>query len=97
MIPYSFHPEAESELAEAVSFYELRLSGLGIALAVEVERIISLLRDHTEAGSPYGPGCRSLMLSRFPYRLVYRMTTAGLLVVAVAHLHRRPGYWRRRE
>lgn len=97
MIPYRFHPEAESELAEAVSYYELRLAGLGRALAAEVERAVALIRERPEIGAPHGTGRRSLLLNRFPYRVVYRAATTGVLVVAIAHLRRRPGYWRRRE
>lgn len=36
------------------------------------------------------------MVSGFPYDIVYRVTTADLEVLAVAHHRRRPGYWRRR-
>ena len=50
MIPYAFHPEAEAELAGAALFYEARKVGLGNAFATEVERTISLIREHPDAG-----------------------------------------------
>jgi hypothetical protein len=36
------------------------------------------------------------LLRRFPFGLVYRLGVEEVQVVAVAHLHRRPGYWKSR-
>jgi hypothetical protein len=33
---------------------------------------------------------------RFPYGLIYALDDGDILVLAVAHLHRRPDYWRDR-
>jgi hypothetical protein len=46
VIPYSFHPEAEAELADAAVFYESRMVGLGKSFAAEVERTVSFIREH---------------------------------------------------
>jgi mRNA-degrading endonuclease RelE of RelBE toxin-antitoxin system len=35
-------------------------------------------------------------LLRFPYRIIYEVRENELVVLAVAHDRRRPGYWRRR-
>jgi hypothetical protein len=35
-------------------------------------------------------------MNRFPYGLIYTATEAEILVIAVAHLHRAPEYWRTR-
>jgi hypothetical protein len=34
---------------------------------------------------------------RFPYGVVYQILESEILVVAITHLHRRPGYWRDRS
>lgn len=39
---------------------------------------------------------RRCRLSRFPYGLIYAIENADTLVLAVAHLHREPDYWRDR-
>jgi len=39
---------------------------------------------------------RRILLRRFPYQIVYRLKPDGIVVVAVAHLKRRPGYWKSR-
>ncbi len=40
--------------------------------------------------------CRRCNLHRFPYFIVYREKEDSILIVAVAHAKRRPGYWKRR-
>ncbi len=97
MIPYTFHPEADAELEEAALFYESRLAGLGKSFAAEVERTIALVREFPEAGSQVGPRRRRVLVARFPYSIVYRQDSDAIVIVAVAHQRRRPGYWRRRK
>lgn len=36
---------------------------------------------------------RRVVLKRFPYKLLYSVETDHLYVIAVAHQHRKPGYW----
>jgi len=50
VIPYDFHPEAMAEFVDATVFYESRRAGLGNSFAAEVERMIALIRSHTDAG-----------------------------------------------
>jgi len=97
VINYSFHPDADVELQEAALFYETRVDGLGKSFAAEVERTISLVRQFPEAGTPDARDCRRVVVARFPYSVVYRQMRDGIVIVAVAHQRRRPGYWRRRE
>ncbi|MDQ2917913.1 MAG: type II toxin-antitoxin system RelE/ParE family toxin [Casimicrobiaceae bacterium] len=97
MIPYTFHPEAEVELAEAALFYESRVERLGRSFAAEVQRTIALIREYPDAGAPLDLPVRRVLVGRFPYAVVYRHAAESVLIVAVAHLHRRPGYWRRRK
>ncbi len=40
---------------------------------------------------------RECALKKFPFRLVYRVLENRILVVAIAHTRRRPGYWRNRD
>lgn len=97
MIPYKFHPDADAELEEASLFYESRMSGLGKSFAAEVEQTISLVLEFPESGSPVGPKRRRVVVARFPYSIVYRHDPDAVVIVAVAHQRRRPGYWRRRK
>jgi plasmid stabilization system protein ParE len=97
LIAYSFHPDAEAELVDAAEYYEARRPGLGKAFAGEVARTISLIREYPDAGSPVGASRRRMLVGRFPYAIVYRRDPDSVVIVAVAHQSRRPGYWRGRR
>ena len=97
MIPYSFHPEAAAELEDASTFYESCSTGLGRLFAAEVEHTIDLIRQFPDAGAPIGAARRRALVARFPYSVVYRREAEIIVVFAVAHQRRRPGYWRRRK
>ena len=97
MIAYRFHPAAQVELEEAAAFYESRLAGLGKFFAAEIERTISIVRQFPESGSALAGGQRRAIVARFPYSIVYREQGDAIVIVAVAHQRRRPGYWRGRR
>jgi len=40
---------------------------------------------------------RRYLLRRFPYSIIYQVSTDELRVIAVAHQRRRPGYWAGRK
>lgn len=91
-----FHPLAERELIEAARFYENRAVGLGGDLIREVESTLAHIVADPEAGSVVVGTIRRRLLRRFPFAILYQLTDHNLSVVALMHLHRRPGYWKRR-
>ena len=96
MIGYRFLAPAEEEMTEASLFYEVASAGLGSDFFDDVQRVIDTLRAHPALGTPIGRGLRRALLHRFPFSLIYSVETDEILVVAVAHQKRRPGYWRDR-
>jgi toxin ParE1/3/4 len=92
-----FHPAARTELRAAASFYESRLSGLGAAFVAEIERISAFVASRPTAGAPLGQQLRRISVRRFPFTIIYRLSSSGVDILAVAHQRRRPGYWRDRE
>jgi plasmid stabilization system protein ParE len=90
------HPSAENELRVAAQFYEARLAGLGEAFLVEVGRSFDRAHHSPESGAPCYGRYRRLMIRRFPYSVVYEVLADAILILAVAHHRRKPGYWLRR-
>ena len=39
---------------------------------------------------------RKYRLHRFPYGVIYVVNPAEIVIIAMTHLHRSPGYWRSR-
>lgn len=71
---------------------------------IPLELLPSALAEAEEAAAWYAErwpiylhGTRRVLLVRFPYLVVYREEPARILVVAVAHARRRPGYGARGE
>ena len=91
-----FHPEAEREFIEAAAYYERQVPGLGERFGAEVRRVTDLLLVHPELGTVVDPDLRRFVLRRFPYTLIYSVSTEVLRVEVVAHQRRRPDYWRSR-
>lgn len=89
------HPEALAELGEHAEWYETRREGLGTELMTEVWGTLDRIVEQPAIGAtwPRLPMVRRLALASFPFTLVYFVEGAALLVVAVAHTSRRPGYW----
>ena len=87
---------AEIELDQAVRWYAAQAPGLGDAFLIEVLSAADRIVRFPKAWHSLGEGIRRCRLSRFPYGLIYTIDNDDILVLAVAHLHRRPDYWRHR-
>lgn len=92
--------EARVETADSARFYRERDPDLGAALVAEVQARIDHALRFPEASTrvPRTPGfhVRRLLFERFEYALVFVLLEDELVIVAVHHQHRRPGYWRPR-
>lgn len=87
---------AQAELDEAISWYADQAPGLGDAFLLETLKALKLIEQFPKAWHPLTPEIRRCRLKRFPYSVVYTLEATGILVLAVAHQHRKPGYWRNR-
>lgn len=96
-----YHPEAVAEFRADVSWYEERVAGLGDRFEMSVDEIVDSILEWPESGAVWPgwdsiPVVRSRRVAGFPYRLVYLVQATELVVVALAHEKRKPGYWRER-
>jgi len=88
--------EARRELLEARDYYDEQRSGYGVRFVEAVEREFELLLQFDHIGKSVGGGVRRRTLSHWPYGIFYRLRGDELIIIAVAHHRRRPGYWRSR-
>jgi len=89
-----FLAPARDEFVAAVDYYEEQASGLGAELVGEVEEKLESLRENPRLGPRHTEDTRRLPLHRFPFNLVYHVDSDTLVIVAVAHQRREPGYWK---
>ena len=90
---------ASDELAEAVRWYESRRTGLGGEFFDAVAATVARVESNPEIGTSTSTDgqTRRLLVARFPYQVIYRLRPAEIVIVAIAHLKRRPGYWQNRS
>ena len=91
-----FDPAALDELAGAMDWYAARSERAASMFVIEFERAVQRMRESPLRWPSYQHGTSKVRLRRFPFAIIYRIRIDELQVVAVAHLHRRPGYWRNR-
>lgn len=92
------HRIARCELRDAIAYGETERPGRGLDLAFEVDRVfqrIQLLPRSAPRWRPpiAGQEVRRADVLRHPYCVVYSIHADHLLVVAIAHTSRQPGYW----
>jgi toxin ParE2 len=86
---------AEAEARAAFLWYQARNPRAAERFQASVEECIDAIAEAPERYPELEPGVRRrLVFHRFPYAVLYRVLDEEVQVVAVAHLRRRPGYWR---
>ena len=85
--------EAETELLEAVTYYEDKAPGLGLDFAAEAERAVQAIRQSPERWPLRDDGTRRHLTNRFPFVVVYMCLNDHIWILAFAHCRRRSEYW----
>jgi plasmid stabilization system protein ParE len=89
-----FHPDVESDMRESVRFYDGRSRALGDDFTIEVHRTMMRAAENPAHGSPYVAGCRRMRVPTFgKHWVVYLEDGGSVIIVAVAHSRRPPGFW----
>ena len=93
--------QAEEELAGARRRYDRDQPGRGLRFAERVEEVIEHALAQPDAGTlvihrRVKRTIRKYQVTKFPYDVVATVQDEELVVLAVSHHKRRPGYWIRR-
>lgn len=91
--------EALQEVEAAFLYYENQVRGIGSKFLNALEEGYKLILSNPKAWTviEHGhPPLHRCLLRRFPYGLIYMLDEKKLIVVAVMHLARKPGYWKKR-
>jgi plasmid stabilization system protein ParE len=92
----SLLPLAEEEIQEAFHWYFARSPFAADAFRTEVITAIDSLAEDSLMWPADADDVRYYILRRFPYTIHYEVRGSEVLVLAVAHQRRRPGYWQDR-
>ena len=95
----AFLEVAEAELDNAIQYYESEQPSLGIRFRDEVFRAVSRITAYPSAYQVLSRRTRRCLIAKFPYGIIFQHNTSEneILVIAIAHLHRKPDYWLSRK
>lgn len=93
---WGFHPEARVEYLEAAAFYEKSRRGVGAEFSREIESAIGRIIEAPERWRITKQDVRHYLAHKFPYAIFYTIEQDFILIIAVAHGSREPGYWQHR-
>jgi len=93
------HRLAVAEIDHEVDYYEAKQPGLGAELEDEVDSVLAMILRFPHAAPQWKTRVdrRVAVLDRFPFTMPYQLTRNEIVVLALAHTSRRPGYWARRR
>jgi toxin ParE1/3/4 len=93
------HRLAVAEIDHEVDYYESCSAGLGAELEDEIDAVLETILQFPRAAPQWRdrPDRRIARLDRFPFALAYQIQADEIVILALAHTSRRPGYWSRRR
>ena len=93
-----FHRLAAQEYRFALDWYRKRDAAVAARFRDAVDAAANRILNDPDSHFEIIDGIRSVRLRKFPYILVFvRDGRDSLLILAVAHVKRRAGYWKRRR
>ena len=94
---YVFHPEALNEYAEAVQYYTEQRVEVAQAFVNAIEDTVYRIREVPTRYAAIDEDVRRCMARKFPYGVLYTIEQDYILILAVMHCSREPGYWKSRK
>ena len=90
------HPDARLEFRDAIAYYQDCRDGLGLEFSREIYSSINRIAETPLLWSKLSDNSRRFLTKRFPYSIIYQALDDEVLIVAVAHQSRKPGFWKDR-
>ena len=92
-----FLPAADEDYQEAYVWYRNRSERAAARFEAEIQRAVNSIADAPDRWPISDKRHRHYTLKRYPFYVVYRWDNDCILIVAVAHVKRKPNYWVGRE
>ncbi|MEO8064520.1 MAG: type II toxin-antitoxin system RelE/ParE family toxin [Pseudomonadota bacterium] len=92
-----FHEEALAEYQAAALRYAEHTPELAIRFVEAVEQALQLVAESPSSWRVIEEDIHRCLTRIFPYGILYTVESDFILVLAVAHCSRQPGYWKSRQ
>lgn len=93
---YGFHPEALAEYEAATAYYVARDPAVAERFVAAVNDAIERILESPTRWRTIDQDVRRCLTHVFPYGVLYTVEPDFILIVAVMHCSREPGYWKSR-
>lgn len=94
---HEFHPEALAEYEEATRYYAERDPRMAEQFIAAVDDAIERILDSPTRWRIIDEDVRRCLTHVFPYGVLYTIEPEFVLIVAIMHCSREPGYWKARR
>ena len=91
-----FLEEAADEIVDAVHYYNRERPGFGFEFSIEVRNALARIKKYPDAWPEISKNIHKCIINRFPFAVLYSQYPEYILVVAIMHMKRKPGYWKKR-
>ena len=88
-----FLESAQTELDQTFEWYETQQKDLGVQFLNEFDAAVRRVITYPESYVLIEKDVRRCLVKRFPYGVLYGIDADKIIIIAVAHLHRKPDYW----
>ena len=96
MLPIDLLPGARRDFDESFDWYAERSGHTARRFTEAVDAALEKVAGMPTQFSSTDGVHRECPVKKFPFRIVYRLIDQRVIVVAIAHAKRQPGYWRNR-
>jgi plasmid stabilization system protein ParE len=97
MLPVDYLPGARRDFDESFDWYAERSKQAALHFVNAVDTALAVIATDPQRFAKVDVVHQQCPVKRFPFRIIYRIVKDRVVVVAVAHAKRRPGYWNNRS
>lgn len=94
---YEFHPDALAEYEAAIAYYAERDPDVARRFVAVVEDAIGRIIRAPTRWRLLNEDVRRCLTRVFPYGVLYSIESDSVLILAIMHCSREPGYWQIRR
>ena len=91
-----FHDGAKVDYQESLDYYKARSEAAAFGFVAAIDDTIERIVSGKVPCSSIDARIRYLRVKKYPFRVVFVERPESIVVIAVAHFRRAPGYWRHR-
>jgi len=97
MLRVEIHEFASNDFNEAIQWYNSQSKGLGSRFKKAVVTQIGNIRKNPSWYPKEEEDIYKVYIPKFPYKILFTFDSKKVVVWAIAHLHRKPSYWKSRK